>query len=59
MHYQISFLIILPLISAHLPLHLFIRKLKNRLNVASDNADVYHDPYSEELQDARYRAHDT
>ena len=31
MHWQITFPIILPLLSAQIPLHLFIRKLKNRL----------------------------
>ena len=31
MHWQIMFLIILPLISAQMPLHLFARKLKSRI----------------------------
>ena len=31
MHWQITFLIILPLLSAQMPLHLFARKLKSRL----------------------------
>ena len=31
MHWQITFLIILPLLSAEMPLHLFARKLKSRL----------------------------
>ena len=31
MHWQITFLIILPLLSAQMPLHMFARKLKSRL----------------------------
>ena len=38
----------------------FHKKAENRINVTSDNADVYHGPYSEEeLQDALHRAPDT
>ena len=57
---QIYFLISIPFLSAQMPLHLFIRKLKNRLNVWSDNVDVYHGSYSEEqLRNDLHRVHDT
>ena len=61
MHWQIIFLIIPPLLSAQMPLHLFARKLeKQTIKFSSDNAEVYNKPFSmEELRDALRRAHDT
>ena len=61
MHWQITFLIIHPLLSAQMPLHLFARKLKSRLYTFHLIMLQYSNkPFSMEvLRDALRRAHDT
>ena len=60
MHWQITCLIILPLLSAQMTLHVRKKAEKQTLKVSSDNAEVYNMPFSmEELQNALRRAHAT